>query len=247
MKRLAWLLAFLLWAFASAPANGQEPPTLDRVEELTRLGRAEEARETLTAWWGSQAPKASRRDVQRGLWLRGRLTVDPTQADLDFRRLVIEYPGGPYSDQALFRLAQSAWAAGDSVAAVAHTERLAVEYPGSPVRREADAWLATAGPLPPRRGAEPTPAATDAPSPEGTFTVQLGAFSSRSRAESLLARVADAGVEGRLATVPGSDLIRVRVGVFDSAEGADAILKRLRDLGLTAALARDAHREQRVR
>lgn len=70
---------------------------------------------------------------------------------------------------------------------------------------------------------------------------------SAARARTLLSRVADAGVEGgRLVTVPGSELVRVRVGVFDSAEGAGAILKRLQDLGFTAALARDAHREERV-
>jgi len=83
------------------------------------------------------------------------------------------------------------------------------------------------------------------PSERGRFTVQLGAFSSEGRAEALRQRVADAGFEARLVTVPGSSLIRVRVGVFDAQEGARVILERLRELGFTAALARDAHREER--
>ncbi|HKJ02575.1 MAG TPA: SPOR domain-containing protein [Longimicrobiales bacterium] len=255
---------------AAAPLVAQQTAPLDRVEELASQGRTEEARAMLLTWFKGSAGSATRREIQRGLWLRGRLTVDPAQAALDFRRLVIEYPGGPYSDLALFRLAQSAYASGDSLAAVGQVDRLAREYPTSAVRREAEAWLATAGPVPPRavaaqaegtvavRGdsladkATVEPVTSQAPTalPEasrGQFTVQLGAFSSEGRAEALRRRAADAGFEARLVTVPGSALIRVRVGVFDAQEGADDILKRLRELGFTAALARDAHREERVR
>ena len=270
MRRFAWTLLVTAALYGSgAPVAAQDAPSLDRVEELASQGRAEEAREVLLAWWAASAASANRRDAQRGLWLRGRLTVDPAQADLDFRRLVIEYPGGPYSDLALFRLAQSAYAAGDSLAAVGNVIRLAREYPTSAARREAEAWLATAGPAPPRLApvvgdpaaqdslapglADPAAQdtlATDAPAGDavaaGAFTVQLGAFSSQGRAEALQRQVADAGFDARLVTVPGSPLIRVRVGVFDAQEGAYAILRRLQDLGFTAALARDANREERA-
>jgi cell division septation protein DedD len=263
------LLATVAFAVA-LPAHGQETVSLDRVEVLAGEGRTTEAREMLQAWWSASRRSASRRDTQRGLWLRGRLTVDPPRADLDFRRLVIEFPGGPYTDQALFRLAQSAYAAGDSAGAVVQVARLAREYPSSATRREAEAWLATAGPVPPppvTAGVEaevPAPDSVDVPGAvdgvarpdpadgdavhraQGPFTVQLGAFTGQERAEALLHRVNDAGFEARLVTVPGSSLIRVRVGVFDAQEGADAILRRLRDLGFTAALARDAQREERV-
>ena len=275
MRTMVLLLGMALLATA-APAGSaaQTTPTLDRVEELTRQGMTAEAREILQAWWSNQGSQASRNDVQRGLWLRGRLTTDPAVADLDFRRLVVEYPGGPFSDQALFRLAQLAHAAGDSAAAAGHVDRLVQEYPASPVRREAQAWLATAGPVPepvttgtpgaapPQQGQRdaappaaqvPQPQPTAAPRQEdprpvgrGDFTIQLGAFSTLERAEALLRRVSDAGFEGRLVTVPGSDLIRVRVGTFDSADGANEVLWRLRDQDFTAQLARDAQREERV-
>jgi cell division septation protein DedD len=179
---------------------------------------------------------------------------------------VVEYPGGPFSDLALLRLAQASYAAGDSAAAAAQVERLLQEYPSSPIRSEAEAWLATAGPVPAAAAASATPTArpdsaatpasappaapapADAPAPEGTgeFTIQLGAFSSVARAESLLAQLSDAGFTARLARVPGSDLVRVRLGRFDSAEGAEAILWQVRDRGFTATVARDAHREELV-
>lgn len=249
MRRHAWTLSLAAaLLLVGVPVAAQDAPSLDRVEELAGQGRTEEARGMLLAWWSAAAPSANRRDAQRGLWLRGRLTVDPVQADLDFRRLVIEYPGGPYSDLALFRLAQSAYAAGDSLAAVGNVIRLAREYPNSAARREAEAWLATAGPAPPRLAAVAVAVAVpgDASGSQGAFTVQLGAFSSRGRAEALQRRVSDAGFDARLVTVPGSPLIRVRVGVFDAQQGADAILKRLQDLGFTAAVARDANREERA-
>ncbi|MDP2957320.1 MAG: tetratricopeptide repeat protein, partial [Longimicrobiales bacterium] len=156
MKAMRLLLVIPLLVFGSMAAQAQEPPTLDRVEELARLGRTEEARDALRAWWSEAGPKASRRDTQRGLWLRGRLTPDPAEAALDFQRLVVEYPGGPFSVLALLRLAQAAYAAGDSATAAETVARLSLEYPASPVRREAEAWLATAGPVPRRAaGAEP--------------------------------------------------------------------------------------------
>jgi len=251
----ALLALAMVLALGGAPAAAQELPTLDRVEELARFGRTEEARVVVDEWWRSVGPTASRRDTQRGLWLRGQLTADAAQASLDFNRLVVEYPGGPWSDMALLRLAQAAYAAGDSAAAAAQVARLLREYPASPVRAEAEAWLATAGPVPEAAeaaedsaAASPPPAAGDTVAAEevGEFTIQLGAFSSVARAQSLLRQLGDAGFEGRLARVPGSDLVRVRLGRFDSAEGAEAILWQVRDRGFTATLARDAHREEPV-
>ena len=74
----------------------------------------------------------------------------------------------------------------------------------------------------------------------------MGAFSTFERADALRQRVAAEGIEARIVKIPGSDLVRVRAGTFDSAEGVGAILRRLQDLGFTAALARDAHLEERV-
>jgi hypothetical protein len=242
----AILALVLLLSVGGARLAAQEPPTLDRVEELARLGRTEEARAVVGEWWRTAGPNASRRDTQRGLWLRGQLTPGAAQAALDFNRLVVEYPGGPFSDLALLRLAQASYAAGDSAAAAAQVERLLLEYPSSPIRSEAEAWLATAGPVPQAEEATAAPEDTLPAGGTGEFTVQLGAFSSVTRAEALLAQLSDAGFAGRLAQVSGSDLVRVRLGRFDSAEGAEAILWQVRDRGFTATVARDAHREELV-
>lgn len=134
--------AILLMAL---PVAGQSA-TLDQVEQLARMGRTEEARTALEDWWGSARDDSSRQDLQRGLWLRARLTVDPAQAELDYQRLLVLYPNGSYAPQALFRLAQSAYAQGDTAAARRHVAALARDYPSSQSRTEADAWLRAAGP-----------------------------------------------------------------------------------------------------
>lgn len=174
MRRLwipALTLALMLGPAPSSAQQEQAGPavTLDQIEDLTRLGRTEDARDALLRWWDASYADASRKDVQHALWLRGRLTVDPAQADLDFRRLVVEYPGGQYSDQALMRLAQSAFMAGDSAKAAETVARLEREYPGSPVGREARAWLKSAGhPPPPAKVAavDETVDAIDRPPPD---------------------------------------------------------------------------------
>jgi cell division septation protein DedD len=144
--RIAATIVTALALAVSEPAAAQ---ALDRVEELVRLGRTEDARTALLEWWEADRDGAPQRDLQRGLWLRGRLTPDPMLAELDFQRLVVLYPSSPYAPQALLRLAQSAHAHGDGAAAERHVAALVRDYSASPVRAQAEAWLRGAGAPPP--------------------------------------------------------------------------------------------------
>jgi hypothetical protein len=113
-------------------------PFLDLVEKLMEENRYEEARGVLLDWWEEGGRDvATRGALQRGLWLRAILTVDSVMAEQDFRRLVIEFPGGPWSDGALMRLARGAELVGDREAARAHLDLLLRDYPGSSLRPEA--------------------------------------------------------------------------------------------------------------
>jgi len=131
------LAAALLWGFASAePVLGQDE-ALVRVEQLTAEARFASARDELAAWFEAAWDASTREDRQRALWLRGRLTVDAGMAERDYRRLVVEYPGGAFSDEALIRLAQLAWARSDADAALRHLRMLVRDYPESEHRAEA--------------------------------------------------------------------------------------------------------------
>lgn len=138
---------------------------LERVEQLTRVGRSEEARVALLDWWENERSGATRRELQRGLWLRGRLTVDPVQAELDFQRLVLLYPSGQFTPDAVLRLAQASWAMGDEPAARGYMDTLRRDYRRTDAWERAQAWIADAGPLPPpgdtpTRAVESVPAST---------------------------------------------------------------------------------------
>jgi cell division septation protein DedD len=228
----ALLAVVLLLGVGTAPLAAQQPsPTLDEVEALTRDGRTVEARAKLAQWWQELGPKASRRDTQRGLWLRGQLTPDATQAQLDFRRLVVEYPGGPYSDLALLRLAQAAHASGDSATAAEQVAQLVREYPSSPVRREAEAWLATAGPVPaPVAGALPPDSARVA---VDTARAPVNAV----RAATDTAR-APADTMRATAPQPGAAQFTVQLGAFSTVGRAGALLAEVTRAGFEGRLVR---------
>jgi cell division septation protein DedD len=62
-------------------------------------------------------------------------------AGLDFQRLVLEYPGGSYSDEAMLRLGLISAGAGDLPRAAGYFRTLVTDYPRSPRRRQAEEWL----------------------------------------------------------------------------------------------------------
>jgi cell division septation protein DedD len=67
--------------------------------------------------------------------------VDPDLAEADYQRLIVEFPGGPYSDRALLRLGYAAHARDDLATARGSFETLVRDYPGSPLRSVAQRWL----------------------------------------------------------------------------------------------------------
>ena len=272
MNRCARVLLLAAATARLLPPSAEAQSGLEQVERLTRLGRTEEARDVLLTWWEEDRGDADRRELQRALWLRGRLTVDPVQAGLDFRRLVVLYPSGPFTPDALFRLAQASFAMGDDEQARGYVETLARDYPRSDARRAAEAWLADAGPVPPpgdtptRAVAEPdpdrgggAPPPVERPERERTETraepsaagavnyyVQLGAFAEEERAIALGDEARAQGVDARVVRADGSRFTHVRVGRFAEREEGGDLLDELTAPGLNAALVRDDRPERPI-
>ncbi|MDT8341727.1 MAG: SPOR domain-containing protein [Longimicrobiales bacterium] len=257
---VATLAAVMALAVLPATAGAQ---SLDTVDALLRDGRVAEAREALVAWSGAH-PRPGRDDRQRELWLRGVLTLDPAQAAVIYRQLVLEYPGGPFTASALLRLGQSAAARGDLREAAAHFRVLERDHPGDPARLEAVAWLGRHGsafdsseaagappasrpstepPLRASRAGERT--AADAGAGAGAeFAAQAGAFTALEGARALAERLRAAGYPARVVTVQGSDFYRVRVGRFATPEEARALVARMRAAGFEAGVGSGVGRER---
>ena len=248
------LSALILAVGVAVPVGAQE--SLDVVDSLASAGRADEAREALESWWENQWVGSGRRDRQRGLWLRGILTVDPRMAGLDFQRLVLEYPGGSHSDEALLRLGFISAAAEDIPRAAGYFRTLVTDYPRSPQRRGAQEWLAEnlVAIEEAELEAEAEPADAEALEPElespipaetvsTRYAVQVGAFESEERAKSLLASVNASGFLARIVRVRGSALVHVRIGAFLDRTGAAELMDRVRRRGHEATIAMDVAEE----
>jgi hypothetical protein len=245
---------------SGAPIAAQEGASLSEVEALSAQGLITEARETLETWWTTRFSSASRLDRQRGIWLRGKLTVDPSMAELDFRRLVLEYPGGPYSDDALVRLALASDLRGELREADRFFQKVIREYPSSPRVPEARAWIrAHAQEIAALPEVEETPApvlpnaprtdALDEPAEaegRGDYSVQLGAFRSLDRAIALAAQLRDLGYQPRVVRTPGNDLAKVRIGRFPGRDRAETLARELEARDLVVSLVTDAGDEEPV-
>lgn len=233
----------LLIGVSVGVASGQDgsatavTDALATADSLSRSGRTEEAREWFVAWWDAGRSEASRSELEHATWLRAVLTVDPEQARVEYRRLVVEFPGGPHAAPALARIARMLAAAGDTAGARDTWETLLREHPGSEESATAEAWLGSA---PPGDGVE---AEGSAPL---DLALQLGAFSSLVRARELTARAREAGLEPRMVRVRGSDLIRVRLGRFGSEADAEELHGQIRALGFDALIVDGAEREEAV-
>lgn len=261
--------------FPGADGLSAQAADLARVDALIASGSFAESRTILEGWLDRSWGTASRIEREQGLWLRAVLTIDPALAELDLRRVVVEYPGGSFSDAALLRLALIARARGDLAGARQYLQILVRDYPESPHRVEARTHLArwegrvgAPGPAPvagPGRDTPPPPAATvaeaagnspsispDPPAvtpmpPAGSYTVQLGAFSQEPAARGLAADPRFSGADLRIVRVQGNDLVRVRMGAFQSEADARREVERLRSLGVDAIFSADRDREVPIR
>ena len=263
------LSALILAVGVAVPMGAQE--SLDVVDSLAAAGRADEARTALEAWWDNERVPSGRLDRQRGLWLRAILTVDPRMAGLDFQRLVLEYPGGSHSDEALVRLGLISAAAEDLPRAAGYFRTLVTDYPRSPQRRRAQEWLtqnfvaveeaeleeaelaeaesreseSREPEFPEPESREPEVGASEpAEAVAARYAVQVGAFEGEERARSLLASVNASGFLARLVHVTGSTLVHVRIGAFLDRAGAAELMDRVRRRGHEATIAVDVGEEE---
>lgn len=252
MRSIRTVLLTILALAATSPGTGleaQDDPTLAAVDRLMAEGKILEARDSLAGWLDLHELSASRADQQKAIWFRALLTVDPAMAVVDLRRLILEFPGGAYTGEAILRLGLAAEARGDMEEARSSFESLVRAYPPGPLRSRAEGWIRAHGmDLPPSRAEAGSRASRESRRAAGVrdpevgweHSVQLGAFSSLDRALSLAAVLREAGFSPRLVRVPGPDLTRVRVGRFQTRESAEDQARVLREAGFEVTLVSDA-------
>jgi len=215
---------------------------LEAAERALEEGRFDEARERVEAWWAEGEAGRDRLSVQQALWLRARLTVDSEAAELLYRRMVVEFPGGNWSDQALLRLASGSQARGEYEPAQRYLQILVRDYPSSPFRVEARAELArldarvarSAGAAPARTApAAPAEPAAAASAPSSAPPVEPPSAGAGARAAAgVTPPVSAPSPPPPPSVVEGA--FTLQFGAFGQPAGARALAAELRVAGLDA-------------
>jgi TolA-binding protein len=249
----------LLAGFAS---TGKAQTTLDSVEAAADRGDAGQARAELDSWLTVSGGRASRAELTRAWFLRGRLMSDTDSAEVEYLRAAID-GDGPFASQARLRLGQLHLAKGDLRRASEHLEQLRADDPGGalvPVswvwtarvaesmgdaEVACEAWVRARSSLdssdPARVEAERSRSRCEEPAREPgevvTYTVQLGAFGTEEAADRLRDGAADIGVAVRVEPPSGGVRVyRVRAGRFGSRDAADMLASRFHTEGFDAVV-----------
>ncbi len=149
MKRVAcWVLRGLgvaaLFLTAGPPdrLTAQSDPRLVAAVRLAQEGRGDSARVQVKRI--VDATPVADPLYAEALYTAGLVATNTAEMERQLQRLVVEFNGSAWSDDALLRLMQLNFARGDLAGVVRTGERLAGDYPQSEVIPEAAGWAARA-------------------------------------------------------------------------------------------------------
>ncbi len=126
-------------AFAQVPAVH---PVYVRAQTLVNDGDAATGRALVDSMLAIAAPGSN--DYAEAVYWRAVLASTAADAEMDYRRVVVDYPLSPRVEDALIRLAQLEIARANYDGALRHLNRLVAEHPQSAARPRAGYWMARA-------------------------------------------------------------------------------------------------------
>ncbi len=179
------------------------------------------------------------------MYLQGVLTSDGTEAARIYQSIIDNFPKSEWADDALFRLYQYYTSVGLYKTAEQKLAELKLEYPFSAyATEEPDTKPLAQGNANIQTVPNKEPERPVVLQPEGsvekfstTFTIQVGAFSTMSNAETLKKQFEDAGYASNIFTITrdGKKLHKVWVGEFQKQEDARLFLSEVKSkFGLDA-------------
>ena len=143
LKSICFVSVFVLTSVV-AQAQGALPvnPVYRRAQTLVNEGNATAGRALVDSMIAVAAPGSN--DYAEAVYWRAVLASTAAEAEMDYRRIVVDYPRSPRVEDALIRLAQLEIARANYDAALKHLNQLAAEHPESPTRARASYWSARA-------------------------------------------------------------------------------------------------------
>lgn len=144
MWKAFWFAVIIVVSPALASAQTALPtnPVYRRAQTMVNDGNAAGGRALVDSMIAVAQPGSN--DHAEGVYWRAVLAATAVDAEMDYRRVIVDYPNSPRVEDALIRLAQLEIARGNYDGALRHLSRLASEHPESPARARAGYWTARA-------------------------------------------------------------------------------------------------------
>lgn len=117
-------------------------PVYRRAQTLVNDGNATAGRALVDSMINAAAPGSN--EYAEGVYWRAVLAGTAADAEMDYRRIVVDYPRSPRVEDALIRLSQLEIARANYDGALRHLNTLITEHPQSPSRARAGYWVARA-------------------------------------------------------------------------------------------------------
>lgn len=143
MSRTLWKI--LLAGVLLVPAAGEAQSSADsasyrKAQILVNDGNAVAGRAIVDSLIARAAPGTN--EYIEGIYWRAVLSATASEAEMDYRRIIVDYPVSPRVEDVLLRLAQLELARADYAGALQHLNRLTLEHPTGSSRARADYWTA---------------------------------------------------------------------------------------------------------
>lgn len=136
-----WAVAVMMLVPVLSQAQGSpDSAAYRRAQTLVNDGNAATGRAIVDSMIARAAPGTNA--YAEGLYWRAVLSATAADAEMDYRRIVVDYPLSPRVEDVLLRLAQLELARADYDGALKHLNRLTLEHPTGVTRARAGYWTA---------------------------------------------------------------------------------------------------------
>jgi Uncharacterized protein conserved in bacteria len=141
MLRKWWAVAVIvLVPVLSEAQSASDTASYHKAQTLVNDGNAAAGRAIVDSMIARATPGTN--EYAEGLYWRAVLSATAADAEMDYRRIIVDYTLSPRVGDVLLRLAQLELARADYDGALQHLNRLTLEHPGGPGRARAGYWTA---------------------------------------------------------------------------------------------------------
>jgi cell division septation protein DedD len=141
MSRRWWIVAgIVLIPTLSEAQTAADSASYRQAQTLVNDGNSVAGRAIVDSMIARATPGTN--EYAEGLYWRAVLSATASDAEMDYRRIIVDYPLSPRAADVFLRLAQLELARADYDGALQHLNRLTLEHPNGPARARASYWMA---------------------------------------------------------------------------------------------------------